>query len=156
MHNQSKLDDVTFSHLIQIAPLVAIDLIVRDDSGRVLLALRNHQPAKNYYFVPGGRIFKNERIRDAYERILLQETGIEGAYDEARLLGAYDHIYASNRYEQEGYGTHYVVLAHLLELAANVGSIRLDDYHASHLWLSEAELKMRADVHPFVKVYFAS
>jgi hypothetical protein len=44
-----------------LAPLVSIDLIIRDNADRVLLGLRNNEPAKGYFFVPGGIILKDCR-----------------------------------------------------------------------------------------------
>jgi len=41
----------------------------------LLVGLRTNEPAKNYYFVPGGVIRKNETIELAFERILKAETG---------------------------------------------------------------------------------
>jgi colanic acid biosynthesis protein WcaH len=66
----AQLDDV-----IRLAPLVAIDLIIRNRRGEVLLELRNNEPAKGCYFVPGGMIVKNERLADAFARIAKNETG---------------------------------------------------------------------------------
>ena len=148
------MNDDEFSRLIRNAPLVAVDVVLRDRNGNVLLMLRNDEPARNWYFVPGGRIRKNETIRAAFERIVKSETGCDAAFDVARLIGVYDHIYSTNRFEQEGYGTHYVVLAY--ELVLNQGArIELDPHHTAYEWLDEADLKRRPDVHPNVKAYFA-
>ena len=49
-----------FAHIVAHAPLVAIDLLVQDTQQRLLLGWRNHPPARGYWFVPGGRIRKNE------------------------------------------------------------------------------------------------
>jgi len=43
-------------------------------SSRVLLCLRNNEPARNWYFVPGGMILKNKRLADAFSRLLKTET----------------------------------------------------------------------------------
>jgi colanic acid biosynthesis protein WcaH len=43
-----------FAQLVRIAPLVSIDVIVRDGQGSVLLGRRNFEPAKGSYFVPVG------------------------------------------------------------------------------------------------------
>ena len=48
--------------VVRLAPLVAIDLVIRNARGDILLGLRNNEPAKGCYFVPGGMILKNERL----------------------------------------------------------------------------------------------
>ncbi len=65
----SKLSDKEFMNLIKNAPLVSIDLIVKNKKDEVLLGLRKNAPAKGTWFVPGGRIGKNETLQEAFKRI---------------------------------------------------------------------------------------
>jgi colanic acid biosynthesis protein WcaH len=148
-----RLADDEFARLIRIAPLVAIDIVVISRKGQVLLALRRKEPAKNCYFVPGGRILKNETISSAFERIARSETGLDAQFEAARLIGVYDHIYSTNLHEVAGYGTHYVVLAHELILKEDV-KIKLDEHHATYKWVDVDALIAMSDVHPYVKAYF--
>jgi colanic acid biosynthesis protein WcaH len=53
-----RLNDDTFKTIARNAPLISIDLIIRDASGRVLVGMRTNEPAKGFYFVPGGAIRK--------------------------------------------------------------------------------------------------
>ena len=53
------------AHVVRLAPLVSIDVIIRDPNQNVLVALRTNEPAKAFYFVPGGRIRKDETIQAA-------------------------------------------------------------------------------------------
>jgi colanic acid biosynthesis protein WcaH len=156
MHSQpQKLDDREFAQLIRVAPLVSIDIILRDKNGNVLLALRADEPAGNYFFVPGGRIFKNETIKAAFERIVRTEVGCQLKFEAARLRGVYEHFYANNRFEQEGYGTHYVVLAYEAALVGNA-DIKLDSSQRDYKWFDEKDIRARSDVHDYVKGYFES
>jgi hypothetical protein len=52
--------------VIRHAPLVAIDLIIRNARDEVLLGLRKNEPAKGCYFVPGGTILKSERLAETF------------------------------------------------------------------------------------------
>ncbi|HCB8003312.1 TPA: GDP-sugar hydrolase WbdI, partial [Escherichia coli] len=45
-----------FREIIKLVPLVSIDLLIENENGEYLFGLRNNRPAKNYFFVPGGRI----------------------------------------------------------------------------------------------------
>ena len=45
--------------VIRFAPLIAIDLIIRNARGEVLLGLRKNEPTKGRYFVPGGMIHRS-------------------------------------------------------------------------------------------------
>jgi colanic acid biosynthesis protein WcaH len=73
--------------VIRFAPLIAIDLIIRNARGEVLLGLRKNEPAKGRYFVPGGMILKNERLADAFARLVKTETDHAARFDDARLIG---------------------------------------------------------------------
>jgi colanic acid biosynthesis protein WcaH len=147
------LTDEQLSYVVRYAPLVSIDLIIRDPKGRVLVAFRRNEPAKNCYFVPGGRIRKNETIGAAFQRILQAETGLEFGFEQARLLGVFQHIYPTNRLEHKDYGTHYVVLAYEISLSEKP-RITLDAQHESGRWMNDRELRAALDVHEFVKRYF--
>ena len=132
---------------------MSIDLIIRDQADRVLVGLRNNEPAKDFYFVPGGSIRKNERLRDAFERILTGETDVSVPYDSAKLLGIYEHFYATNRFGEPNLGTHYVVAAYEIR-PPDVSAIKSDDQHREYRWMSESELLASTSVHDNTKAYF--
>jgi colanic acid biosynthesis protein WcaH len=71
------LNDADFHTLVRLAPLISIDFIIRNPRWEILLGLRNNAPAKGSYFVPGGIILKNERLADAFKRILKRETNFD-------------------------------------------------------------------------------
>ena len=56
------LDEARFLEVIDRAPLVSIDLVVVDPDQRVLCGWRVNQPARGFWFVPGGRILKGEAL----------------------------------------------------------------------------------------------
>jgi len=142
-----------FAHAVRVTPLVSIDLILRDPQSAVLVGLRTNEPAKNTWFVPGGRIAKDERLADAFARILGIETGLSIPFAQARLLGAYEHFYDTNRFCEPGYGTHYVVLGYALTLAERA-DIALDDQHSAIQWMAVSDLLSAPDVHENTKAYF--
>jgi len=149
----TKANDEDFAHVIRVAPLIAIDLILRDPESKIFVGLRDNEPAKGFYFVPGGVIRKNESLDDAFIRILAAETGLNATRSGARFLGVYEHLYSTNRYDDPNYGTHYVVLGH--ELIFNCRpDIDLDTQHSDYRWLSEAELLSDPNVHENTKAYF--
>lgn len=139
--------------VVRLAPLIAIDVIIRNAQGEALLGLRNNAPAKGWYFVPGGMILKNEPLRDAFARILKRETGLLRGLDDARFLGVYEHFYADNRFGDEGYGTHYVTLGYALSVS-EPAAIESDDQHREMRFWNEAALLASPNVHHYAKAYF--
>lgn len=147
------LSETDFTWVVRSAPLVAIDIIVRNAEGSVLLALRNDDPAKGCLFNPGGCILKGEPVEAAFERIIAREIGCAVPYAAARFRGVYQHFYRTTRFGPEPSGTHYVVLAHDVVLPEGA-AVTLDRSHSTCRWLTETEVLASPDVHEYVKDYF--
>ena len=81
-----KLNHRDLIEVIKKTPLVAIDLILKNNLNEVLLGLRNNEPAKNFWFVPGGRILIRERISDSFQRIVREELGTNLSFNDATFL----------------------------------------------------------------------
>jgi colanic acid biosynthesis protein WcaH len=138
--------------LVRLAPLVSIDLVVRDEAGRVLVGLRRNQPARGYWFVPGGRVLKGESLDAAFARLTRTELGTTRQRRDASLLGVYEHRYDTNFADVDGVDTHYVVLAYQL-LVSSTMDIRLDEQHKASCWLLPEELLQHPDVHANTRAY---
>jgi colanic acid biosynthesis protein WcaH len=153
------IPDKQFLQIIDNTPLVSIDLIIEDSQGKVLLGKRTNRPAQDYWFVPGGRIRKNETIAEAIIRISSTELGKELSINDLQLIGNYDHIYEDNYLGEDGVNTHYVVLAYRLKqprlIEVSMDKIRDDQHSEIRYWTREALLKAD-EVHPNTKAYFSS
>ncbi len=150
-----RLSDAEFIRAIDAVPLVSIDLIVRNPAGEVLLGHRNNAPAAGFWFTPGGRVRKRERLVDAFSRLAQGELGLALTLPQARLLGAYEHLYPDNVFGIEGIDTHYVVLGYEVALAT-AAEARACSQHAELRWWKLDELMASAAVHANVKAYFGS
>jgi colanic acid biosynthesis protein WcaH len=142
-----------YAAVVRLTPLVAIDLVVRSPDGRVLVGRRINEPAKGMFFIPGGRITKNETREAAFRRLTLEELGVEVGLETARLIGVYEHMYSNNRFGVKGFGTHYIVLAYELNLALDPGTMPKDQ-HAEYVWLTPTALVASPEVHENTKAYF--
>jgi len=142
-----------FAQVVRNTPLVAIDLIVRDRERCVLLGLRTNEPAKGKWFVPGGVVRKYERLNYAFARIVKTEIGLEASIGDAKFIGVYEHLYDTNVFVEEGYGTHYVVLAYELNLNHRPPIVS-DRQHSDFRWMTPAELISSPDVHHNTQAYF--
>jgi colanic acid biosynthesis protein WcaH len=107
------LDKPTFSAVIASSPLVSIDLLVQNRAGQVLLGERCNRPAQGYWFVPGGRVLKNESLATAFLRVTTAELGVAIPITAATLQGPADHFYADSVFDAQ-VSTHYVALAYRL------------------------------------------
>lgn len=145
------LDRETFSTVLSSTPLVSIDLVVRNRDGEILLGQRVNRPARGYWFVPGGRILKNETLAQAFERLTKEELGRSYPISDASLLGPYDHLYEDCVFG-EHISTHYVAIAYSIDVA-NLKALP-DKQHNSYQWLSPDKILQLNNVHENTKAYF--
>jgi colanic acid biosynthesis protein WcaH len=142
-----------FAQVVRNTPLVSIDVIIRNPDQCVLVGLRTNEPAKGKWFVPGGVVRKHERLADAFARIVKDEIGLEASIENARFLGVYEHLYDSNVFGEEEFGTHYVVLAYELKLD-HQPPIVSDRQHSGFRWMTPGELTSSPEVHQNTRAYF--
>lgn len=147
------LSPADFHTVVRLAPLVSVDLIIRNPQGEILLGLRANEPAKGFYFVPGGIVLKHERLRDAFTRILKRETNCDGSLEDARHLGAFEHFYEANSFGDATFGTHYVVLGYEIALD-DASALKSDAQHSDLRWWRERDLLASERVHDNTKAYF--
>jgi colanic acid biosynthesis protein WcaH len=133
-----RLTDSELLEVVERTPLVSIDLVVRDDRSRILLGPRRNEPAKETWFVPGGRIVKDEDLDQAFARITEAELGMPRMRSTARLLGTFSHRYNRNFLNREGVATHYVVLAYELHALRGLTGLPAKQ-HTDYRWWSAVE-----------------
>ena len=66
------LDQDEYFQAVSLTQLVSIDILVIYD-GKLLVGERTNNPAKGSFFVPGGKVYKNEYLKEALERISKDE-----------------------------------------------------------------------------------
>lgn len=153
------LSEQDFKTIIKLTQLVSIDLIVMNESN-ILLGKRKNRPAQGYWFVPGGRLYKNETINDGLKRISKSELGFEVNIEDTQLIGVYDHIYEDNFFTDESSeacakSTHYVVIG--LKLYTSPKKISLENFQEQHThikWMDVSEILDDDTVHQNTRNYF--
>ena len=147
-----KLPAAVFKAVVQATPLISIDLIVRNQHGQVLLGQRVNRPAQGFWFVPGGRIYKDETMAAAFTRLTHEELGLQATLAEARFLGPFEHFYADNVFDSD-FSTHYVVLGYAL----SVGELDLQalpaSQHQRYRWFTTTEILHNPEVHVHTQWY---
>ena len=147
---QKKISKKNIIKVITHSPLVAIDLLIRCKK-KYLLGLRANEPAKNRLFVPGGRIRKNETLRQARNRIFTAETGILAGSHKFDFKRIGEHFY-KNCFFSKKIGTHYVTLCFLVKVKEK--KVPKMGQHRRWTWLTKEEILSTATVHPYTKEYF--
>ena len=146
------LDKQTFSTVIDSTPLVSIDLVISNEHGQYLLGERLNRPAKGFWFVPGGRILKNESLASAFKRLTLEELGCEYDISSSTLQGTYDHFYEDYVFGED-VSTHYVAISHKLTVCEADLNLPLIQ-HGGYRWFEVDQLLQDDNVHKHTKWYF--
>ena len=141
-----------FKSVVKNAPLFAIDLVVLSQKNEILVGKRLNSPAKNWWFVPGGRVFKNESLAKAFNRISINELGVSLHIDHASLLGLYDHFY-SESFFCNTISTHYINATHVVKCNVQDLALPMDSQHDNYRWVGIDNLSTDEGVHHYSKVF---
>ncbi len=146
------LSEADFATVVRSTPLISIDLIVENERGEFLVGRRNNRPAQGYWFVPGGRVQKDETLHDAFGRLTLAELGRAFTLEDGRFYGVWQHFYDDN-FSGSDFSTHYIVLG--FRLMVKEGELRLPtEQHNGYRWLLADELVEDVEVHDNSRAYF--
>ncbi|HVL91531.1 MAG TPA: NUDIX hydrolase [Actinomycetota bacterium] len=114
------------------APLCAVGAIVMD-KGRLLMVLRDREPLKGCWTLPGGRLETGESMHEAIVREVREETGID--IDVDGLLGVVERIVRNDDGEVS---YHYVILDFVATPRGT--AIKAGDDAAEVRWVPVGEL----------------
>ena len=142
------LDDTTFKTIIDSAPLISIDILLKKDN-KILLGKRINKPAQGYFFSTGGRINKNESIDNAMARVALNEINIV-LKTMPKFIGVFEHFYDDSIYKDVS--THYVDIAYEYEVK-EIPDLPTEQ-HNEYQWFTIDELLESKQVHKYTKDYF--
>lgn len=128
------IPDEKYKEIIALMPIVCIDVAI-EFNNKILLIRRKNEPAAGQWWLPGGRLHKNETLENCALRKAIEETGLYCK------LGPMIH-YSSTIFET----VHSVNFVYLL--FANSDKVKLDDTSVDYKWVSQDE----GNYHPYIRV----
>jgi colanic acid biosynthesis protein WcaH len=139
-----KIADGLYQTIVASMPIVCVDLLIRNSIGHVLLLKRCNSPAKEQWWLPGGRVLMNERLSVAAKRKALQECGLLLNFA-PKQRGTHELFFDED-------GSHFHSITTIFEIDWN-GSleVRLDDQSKDFIWI-DPQAKDKYDLHSFVKL----
>ena len=141
-----------FATVVRSTPLVSLDFIVENSRGEFLLGKRTNRPAQGYWFVPGGRVKKDETLEAAFERLTMAELGLRLPITAGQFYGVWQHFYDDN-FSGTDFTTHYVVLGFRFRVAEEE-LLLPDEQHDDYHWLTPDALLASDNVHANSRAYF--
>lgn len=111
-------------------PILCVDGIIESDN-LFLLVKRENNPLKGIYWLPGGRVYKNETLAEAFIRKMKEEVGLDVGI--TGVAGYYEDFYKENELGIDGVHTMSIVFtAKPLSRA-----IKLDSQSSDYGWFPE-------------------
>lgn len=145
------LPEDTFRTVVAATPLISIDLVVTNPRGEILLGRRNNRPAQGCWFVPGGRVLKDESLDEAFARLTGAELGRRVPRAAAHFLSVYEHFYSDSVFGATP-TTHYVVLAYQWQKELELAQLP-DAQHNDYRWWAPADMVASEAVHSNSRAY---
>ena len=113
-------------------PILCVDVLLTFE-GKFLLVKRNESPLKNIFWVPGGRVFHKEKLKDALSRILRRETGVnlKETDNVTSIMGITEMIFENSKLSNSTYHTPAII--YLIKLKSRP-TISLDNTSSEFIW----------------------
>lgn len=118
--------------IMENMPILCVDLIIQKDK-RILVGLRKDQPLKEEWWLPGGRIFKNERLREAVIRKAKEELNLKVIIE--KELGTYEMMEEKGLFGDLKTGIHTLSVVFQV-YPLNEKEIKLNESHEEYKWIS--------------------
>lgn len=130
MKGHTPIKDETYETIHRLMPIVCVDVVIMVED-KVLLIKRDKEPAKDQYWFPGGRLLKNESIKDAASRIVKSETNLN--IFNILHLGFDETVFAEDPFGH-GEGTHTVNHVYGARIKSmDLIALALDEHHTEYL-----------------------
>ena len=140
--NSRKIPSKLYEKIVENMPFCCVDMVVHY-KGLVLLVKRKNKPAKGVWWLPGGRIYKNESLEHAALRKVYEETGIKARIK--KRLGVYETMFKGGPFKDLKTGIHTVNVCFLVEPADrnfNVQGFKGKVDYSNYKWISSLSRKM--------------
>lgn len=140
---RKRIPEKIYREIHRSMPFIWVDVVAV--SGKdFLLGKRTKQPQKGKWWFPGGRLLKNELLKDAVVRILKKEMGLKGKAE--KFLGFYE-LFENPGYFK-GINGHGIVFVFKVKTSKK-SKISLDSQHSAASWFS----KINPSWYPYVKKF---
>ena len=133
-----------YEQILKVLPIPAVDLIVENEQGKLLLVRRVNEPAKGQWWFPGGRVHFMEAREDAAKRKLMEECGLKA--EKVIEAGTFDVIV--ERSDVVSVKLHGITTLFHVQVGSQVDFV-LDEQNSEADWRLPEEW-LQLDLHPFV------
>ena len=121
-----------YAEIVRDVPILCVDLIIVGPFNKFLLVERKNEPMAGQFWIPGGRVMRDEPIQAAAIRLAREEVGLE--LDSIKLHGIYEEVFEKSA-ANPATGIH--TLSAVYWCVARHSDVKVDDQSASYRWSEE-------------------
>jgi len=134
------IPDTLYSDILANVPISCVDFCLVSE-GKILLVYRKDFPAKDQWWVPGGRVYKGEMMRETVERKCMEELCIDCFV--GPIVHTDETIFSDGPLGQCTHSINSCFLAY----PKDSQNIILDSRHADYRWVNTID----SYLHDYVK-----
>ncbi len=126
------IDENDYIKIMETMPVVCVDGLIVNNKKEFLLVKRNNEPLKGQYWLPGGRLHKNETLENSIKRKIYEELRCEVKI--IKSLGYFEEFFGETK-QNVNSGFHAISIVFLLKLLSS--DILLDNQSDDWKWFSK-------------------
>lgn len=128
--------------ILNSIPISCVDICIVYE-GHILLIKRNDPPAKDQWWIPGGRVFKGEMLKETAKRKAIEETGLDCYI--GPIIHTDETIFPDGPNDIPIHSINVCFL--LYPKCIKRLEVQLDEHSSYYKWVD----KIDNDLHPYVK-----
>ena len=125
------LNEIDYIKVIETMPIVCVDALIINEKNQYLLVKRTNEPLKDEYWLPGGRLHKNELLEESIKRKVREELGVDGKI--IKLIGHFEEFFDKTS-QQTNKNFHAISFVFLIEILSF--NISLDNQASDWKWFN--------------------
>ncbi len=144
--NKEKIPLKLYKKIISLIPICCVDALLKDGN-KFFLFKRAYEPAKNEWWLIGGRILKGESLKNAVIRKVKEEIGIDVKI--SKILGVYETFFPVSRFEanKRRISTHTISVCFVVEPIKKNFKLKLNEEYNGY----KVVTKLERNFHPYIK-----
>ncbi len=96
-HKAEKLPYPLFLKSFALTPRAAVNLLLENQHGEILLTKRAIPPCEDMWHYPGSYVLKYETLEVCLQRVALEELGLDITGMPYKLAGVFDDLFGDSR-----------------------------------------------------------
>ncbi|MBI2559335.1 NUDIX hydrolase [Candidatus Woesearchaeota archaeon] len=134
-----------YKKFVSLMPICCVDIVFKSGK-KVYLFKRAYEPAKNEWWVVGGRVLKGEKLGNAARRKIKEEIGVDAKIES--VIGVYETFLKANRFDtKDKSGIHSISVCFLAEPKKKNFRLKLNEEYTGWKTIE----KIDKNLHPYIQ-----